>query len=128
MKKLNDNPVNYNDMRTNKYLFELDYKVCYEIEYIDDFDDIAYLIKRNKLEIIKKQLSEMPDFTPNQIITKNGENFLHMCASKDVPQLFEWALQTYPKCDISAVNEQGETPLMLAARDGSLNVVKIYDQ
>lgn len=41
-------------MRTNKNLFETnDYKVNYKTEYIDDFDDIDYLIKRNKLEKVK---------------------------------------------------------------------------
>lgn len=42
----------------------------------------------------------MEDFTPNKKITKYGENFLHMCASRDVIQLFEWALEKYPESDL----------------------------
>ena len=60
IREIADNPVNYIEMRQNRELFEIkNYKVNYKTEYLDNYDDIEYYMKRNQFERVKMKLKEI---------------------------------------------------------------------
>lgn len=57
----------------------------------------------------------------------SGENCLHICAEYNEPVMFKWFVEEY-NADINHVNDAGETPLMIACREGKLEMVKLIIQ
>lgn len=55
----------------------------------------------------------------------NGETMLHCCAEYGQADLFEWFVEEYEP-DINAVNDAGETPVMVAAREGNIDIIRLY--
>ena len=56
---------------------------------------------------------------------KNGDQVLHLCAEAGQVELFEWFHVNY-YCDVNAANEAGETPFIIAAREGRIKIIKLY--
>ena len=53
-----------------------------------------------------------------------GEICLHICAEFNEGKMFAWFIQEYG-ADINAVNQAGETPLIIAAREGKLDIIRL---
>ena len=65
------------------------------------------------------------NFNPNAQVRRNGENLLHVCAEYNCRPLFEWLVSDH-KGGPFRKNEAGETPLIIAAREGKIDIVKMY--
>ena len=64
-------------------------------------------------------------FNGKAIWKTNGETVIHVCAEYNAPDLLDWFHVNY-ECDLNAENNAGETPLMVAAREGKIEVVRLY--
>ena len=109
-------------------IFEVkDYKLDFEPEWTPQWSTLAYDIRRGKTKEVKKaiQLDAQKRFHARRKFRANGETALHVCAEFGRVELFKWMAAEYAG-DIQGVNDAGETPLMIAAREGKLAIVKMY--
>jgi ankyrin repeat protein len=67
----------------------------------------------------------MKNFNPNAKFRRNGETLLHVCAEYNCRSLFEWLVSDH-KAGVFRKNEAGETPFIIAAREGKLDIIKLY--
>ena len=58
-------------------------------------------------------------------LTETGETVLHICAQHNMVDLFDWFVYEY-HATVFVVNDFGETPLMIAAREGRMDIVRLY--
>ena len=58
-------------------------------------------------------------FKGNYRVRENGETMVHICAEYGQPDLLEWFVHNYDP-DLNPVNDAGETPVMIAAREGNI--------
>jgi len=61
--------------------------------------------------------------------TKNGDKVLHICAEfgkVDIFKFFAHDISPLVNAKIDAQNSAEETPLMIACREGKLNIVKMF--
>ena len=65
-----------------------------------------------------------PKFDVKDIWRESGETCLHVCAEYNASEMFQWFVENY-KADVSALNKVGENPLIVAARDGKMDIVKL---
>jgi ankyrin repeat protein len=96
-------------------------------EYLPEYDDLCYKIKRGKIEEVKEHFRKNKDFNPKLAMKPNGDTILHVCAEFDQTAILEWAMNHWRHKKIFAdeQNEAGETPLMIAAREGKFNTVNM---
>ena len=96
-------------------------------EYLPEYDDLCYKIKRGKIEEVKEHFRKNKDFNPKLAMKPNGDAILHVCAEFDQTAILEWAMNHWRHKKIFAdeQNEAGETPLMIAAREGKFNTVNM---
>ena len=93
----------------------------FRYEFTPEWDDLAYTISRGRMDRVKAEVRMNQEFTGEAIFRPNGETVLHCCAEYGQHKLFEWLVEEY-QADINAVNDDGETPLMLAARGGKIEI------
>lgn len=106
-------------------IFEIkDYRVDLREDILDEWDDLAYLIRRSRIQQVKEECKMNQKFTKRTKFRENGDSVLHICAEFNQVELFTWFIEEY-KCDINAVNEAKETPLIIAAREGKIDIVKL---
>ena len=90
----------------------------------DKFRDLIYDVRRNKLESIR-DLARVDRSFPKKVtrcINSNDDKILHLCAELGRVELFRLF------CDVSDIevncaNKAGETPLMIACREGKMAIV-----
>jgi len=73
---------------------------------------------------VKEEVKMNREFTGKIILRTNGENALHICAEFDRVDLFKWFKFEY-SMDITDENDAGETPFIIAAREGKIEIVKM---
>ena len=57
-------------------------------------------------------------------VKANGDTLLHVCAEFDREAIMRLLTETFDKWNINKENKAGETPLMLAAREGHVAIIK----
>jgi ankyrin repeat protein len=73
---------------------------------------------------VKEEVKMNRAFTGKAILKTNGENALHVCAEFGKVELFRWFKFEY-SMDVTWENDGGETPFLIAAREGKLNIIKM---
>mmetsp|Transcript_10960 Transcript_10960/g.18329 ORF Transcript_10960/g.18329 Transcript_10960/m.18329 type:complete len:410 (-) Transcript_10960:37-1266(-) len=107
-------------------IFEIrDYPVRLRDNFRDEWDDIAYLIKRGRIANIKVELKQMKGFHPKSRFRDNGDSILHVLAEFNQIELFKWVVSEFD-ADVNIQNNAGETPFIIAAREGKFDVIKYY--
>ena len=85
-------------------------------------------MKRHKFveakEYVRKMTYQKPWFKGTEIFRENGDTCLHVCAQMNATVMFEYFADRH-KADIMALNKAGETPLIVAAREGKLDTVNL---
>lgn len=112
---------------SKKDIFEVSYKVQLRDEITPEWDDLVYYIRRHRVyaaQELVKLLPKSKKFRGGEKFRPTGENCLHICAEYNELEMFRWFVEEYA-ADINHVNDAGETPLMLAAREGKLEMVKL---
>ena len=92
-----------NPHRFNKYwsedkadTFEIkNYKCKLKAEFLDEWDDLAYAIKRGRIQEVKEKIKKNKSVKGNVKFRPNGEGMLHACAEYGQPELFEWFAERY---------------------------------
>ena len=64
-------------------------------------------------------------FKKDTRINKKGETVLHLCAEYGRVEMFKW-FQKYFIIDVKVNDDAGETPLMIACREGKKKIVELY--
>lgn len=101
------------------------YKPKYRVQNVSEWDDLIYFIRRGLVDQAKSfALSNKLRFSGSTHVRTNKETVLHVCAEFDQCELFKWFFKRY-NCDFSVVNDAGETPLIIAAREGKTAVIKL---
>jgi ankyrin repeat protein len=95
------------------------------VDVYEEWDDMVYNIRRHKVDKIKSDIKMMRDFNPNVHFRKNGETMLHICAEYNLRSIFEWLVANH-KAGVLRKNEAGETPFIVAAREGKLDIIRLY--
>ena len=65
------------------------------------------------------------DISATTVIRRNGDTILHLCAEYDQAKLFENLKKTFD-CELDILNKLQETPFRVAAREGRINILKLY--
>lgn len=91
----------------------------------DEWDDLIYDISRGKFDKVKNEVIMNQSFHTLAILTEGGDQILHVCAHHGHIQMFEWFVLRYQAC-VTSLNLCQETPLMVACREGKMDIVKLY--
>ena len=94
-------------------------------DIVEQWDNMVYDIKRQRVDKVKEDIKFIKNFNPNATFRRNGESLLHVCAEFNCRPLFEWLVSDH-KGDPFKQNEAGETPLIIAAREGKFDIVKMF--
>jgi len=108
----------------NRDLFEAkEYKPFFEDSVKEEFEDLAYLIQRGKVDEVLDMFSRLK-LTVHQELRPTGESIMHCCAEYGQLKLFKHFQGLGGK--VQALNYADEIPLHLAAREGKLELIRYY--
>ena len=105
----------------------MSYKINFKDEVMPQWDDLVYLIRRHRVAAAKELVKYLPKknkFRGDEKFRPTGESCLHICAEYNETEMFRWFVEEYRAC-INHTNDSGETPLMIAAREGKLEIVQL---
>lgn len=69
---------------SNKDIFQTkDYKVDFRSDFMQEYDDLAYAIKRGKMDKVKEMIRMNRQFDHKARFKNTGESILHVCAEYD---------------------------------------------
>ena len=89
----------------NQDIFKItDYKVVLNQTYLPEWEDLAYYVRRGKIENVQEILKKTRKWDPNTPVRPTGEILLHICAEYNQVELFEWLWKSYPNMDIMHAN------------------------
>jgi hypothetical protein len=103
----------------------MNYSHDFRSQTTDEWDDLVWLIQRGKVNQIMEELPINQSFMHNSRLRETGEQVLHVCAEYEDILLFDWFESTY-NCLIHCLNDFDETPLMIAAREGKMKIVRLH--
>jgi len=77
------------------------------------------------MDKIQEKMKYIRGFNCRMDLNCNGDKLLHICAEYGQLELFTW-FKEYYNADVNCQNEAGETPLMIACREGKIKIVNYY--
>jgi ankyrin repeat protein len=98
------------------------YKAFYDYEYEVEYSEFAFFLRRGNIEKVK-ELTKKLKINSKTKIKPNGDTALHICAEFGNEFLFNFFFSK-TKTDVSIRNDAGETPFIVACREGRLKMLK----
>jgi ankyrin repeat protein len=99
------------------------YKTFHDSEFEGDFTKLAYQVKQGNLLNVTN-LMEQLHLKPANRLRTNGDTILHLAAEYGQIAIFDEFYSRMKSTELTIRNDAGETPFIVACREGRLNLVR----
>jgi ankyrin repeat protein len=86
---------------------------------------MIYFVRRGKIKEVQEEAKMNQAFQVDSPIRNTGETILHICAEYGQADLFRFFVNDF-KGNIMAKNHAEETPFIIAAKEGRVNILNLY--
>lgn len=102
-----------------------EYTMCYDDQPYEEYNQLCYLVKLGQGAKALK-IAEDLNIKARTVLRKNGDTILHVCAEYGAHTLFTRFKEIFNCGELDIRNSLDETPFITAAREGRLNVIKLF--